>query len=90
VHVGKETRRQCRRRQQSDRNNAFRGHQFKCAARAAIRAFRSIGAEGPGLSREKFKVFLGNLRRPSVHQATRMNLPTTKTPHLSRQIFPAF
>ena len=43
VHVGEKARRQCRCRQQSDRNNAFRGHQIKCAAWAAVRTSHSMG-----------------------------------------------
>jgi hypothetical protein len=55
VHVGEETRRQCRRCQQGDRNNAFRGHQIKRAAEATVRSSVSNGMMLPATYGEEIK-----------------------------------
>lgn len=65
MHVGEETRSQCRRCQQCDRNDAFRRHQIERAARAARRTFHSIRVQYAALVGEKIKLFSRNLRSDS-------------------------
>ena len=72
VHVGEETRSQCRGGQQSDRNNAFRSHQFKCAARDAIRKSLSIRMKLSATKGEEIRFRPSNPRRLSSPE----NAPT--------------